>query len=251
MVAIGPGALERMMRTNLEGARNVVGQAVEAGVERVVHVSSVAAVFAPGLTQLTGELPVADGLDDYGASKAAVERYVRGLQDEGAPIDITYPGMVLGPPAGEQVGESTTAITAVLRLRSIPGRRASWTICDVRDLGEVHAALVRKGAPAGRWAAGGVRLEVGDVARTLSSAAGRRIVPVPVPDSLLLLAGRGNDLLRLRTPLTRAAMEYYTRMPPSDNEPVERELGVTFRDPRETLGDTVAGLRAIGRLTGG
>jgi dihydroflavonol-4-reductase len=118
----------------------------------------------------------------------------------------------------------------------------------VRDLGEVHAALVRKGAPPGRWAAGGLRLEVGDVARTLSTAAGQRVVPVPVPDSLLLLAGRGNDLLRLRTPLTRAAMEYYTRMPPSDNGPVQRELGVTFRDPRETLSDTVAGLRAIGRL---
>ena len=115
-------------------------------------------------------------------------------------------------------------------------------------LGRVHAALVRKGAPSGRWAAGGVRLEVRDVAATLASASGRRVVPVPVPDSLLLLGGRANDLLRLRTPLTRAAMEYYTRMPPSDNAPVERELGVAFRDPRETLADTVAGLRAIGRL---
>ena len=74
------------------------------------------------------------------------------------------------------------------------------------------------------------------------------MVRLPVPDSLLLLAGRGHDLLRLRTPVTRAAMEYYTRMPVSDNGPVERELGVTFRDPWETLADTVAGLRALGRL---
>ena len=48
--------------------------------------------------------------------------------------------------------------------------------------------------------------------------------------------------------MTAAAMEYYTRMPESDNEPLERELGVTFRDPYVTLADAVSGLRAVGKL---
>ncbi len=248
LVAIGPGAGEEMARTNLEGARNVLGQGVELGLGAAVHVSSLAAVFRPGLRLLTGDLPVADGLDEYGASKASVERYVRGLQDEGAPLHITYPGMVIGPPAGDQLGEATEGVRAALRLRVIPGREAAWTVCDVRDLAQVHAALLRPGIAPGRWAAGGVRIGVGDIARALSEAGGRRMLTLPVPDSALRGLGRLQDLLGLRTKLTQAAMEYYTRMPESDNGPVERELGVRFRDPYVTLSDAARGLRAAGLL---
>lgn len=248
VVAIGPGAAERMARTNLAGARNVLGQAAELGLDPAVHVSSLAAVFGRGLTRLTGELPVADGLDDYGASKALVEEYVRDLQADGAPIHITYPGMVIGPPAGDQLGEATEGVRAALRLRVIPGRGAAWTVCDVRDLARVHAALLRPGSAPGRWAAGGVRIGVTDIARALTAAGGRRMVRLPVPDPVLRGVGRVQDRLHLRTPMTQAAMEYYTRMPESDNGPLERELGVTFRDPYETLADSVAGLRSAGLL---
>lgn len=248
MVALGRGAAEKMARTNLDGARNVLGQAVELGLGPAVYVSSLAAVFDPGLTLLTGELPVAEGLDEYGASKAVVEEYVRELQDAGAPIHTTYPGMVVGPPAGDQLGEGTEGVRAASRLRVIPGRHAAWTICDVRDLARVHAALLGSATAPRRWAAGGVQIGVRDIARALAEANGHRMFRLPVPDGALRGFGRVQDRLHLGTPLTAAAMEYYTRMPESDNEPLERELGVIFRDPYVTLADTVAGLRAAGRL---
>lgn len=247
VVAIGPGAKERMTETNLAGARNVLGQAVDMGLDPVVYVSSLAAVFDPDLALLTGDLPVADGLDDYGASKAEVERYVRSLQDAGAPVQITYPGMVIGPPAGDQLGEGTEGVLKAVKLRMIPGRRSKWTVCDVRDLGRLHAALLSRGRGPQRWPAGGVQIGMAGLAQTLAEAAGHRVVYVPVPDGWLRGFGRVNDRLRLGTPLTEAAMEYHTRMPPSDNAPVE-SLGVTFRDPRETLRDAVAGLREAGLL---
>ncbi len=248
VVALGPGAAEKMRETNLAGARNVLGQAVELGLGNAVYVSSIAAVFSRDLTLLTADLPVAEGLDDYGVSKARVEEYVRGLQDEGAPIHITYPGAVIGPPAGDQLGEATEGVVAASRLRVIPGREAAWTVCDVRDLGRVHAALLTYEGPPARWAAGGIRLRAADIARGLAEANGRRMIHLPVPDGLLRTFGRVQDRLGLHTPLTEAAMEYYTRMPESDNGPLERELGVTFRDPYVTLSDAVSGLRAAGRL---
>lgn len=248
VVAIGPGAAERMAHTNEGGARAVLGQAAELGLDPIVHVSSIAAVFAPDLELLTADLPVAEGLDDYGRSKAAVERYARGLQEAGAPVQITYPGMVVGPPAGEMTGEAVDGVRAAVRMRTIPGTAAAWTICDVRDLGRVHAALVQPGRPPGRWAAGGIRLTVPQIAQALQAAAGRRVVPLPVPDSAMRLLGRSLDAARIRTRITGPAMEYYTRMPESDNEPLARELGVSFRDPFETLADTVQGLRRLGRL---
>ena len=43
-------------------------------------------------------------------------------------------------------------------------------------------------------------------------------------------------------------MQYYTQMPPSDDSPAERDLGITQRDPADTLAETVDGLRRVGRL---
>jgi len=37
-------------------------------------------------------------------------------------------------------------------------------------------------------------------------------------------------------------------MPPSDDTPSQRDLGVTQRDPAETIADTVDGLRRVGRI---
>jgi nucleoside-diphosphate-sugar epimerase len=248
VVAIGPGAAERMSRTNLEGARNVLGQAVERGLDPIVYVSSLAAVFRPGLQRLTADLPVLGDLDDYGRSKAAVEEYVRGLQAQGAPIATTYPGMVIGPPVGDQVGEGTEGMLKALRLHVIPGVRAAWTVCDVRDLAAIHAALLEPGRGPSRWAAGGVKVRARDIAALLRRATGRRLVHLPVPDAWLRSFGRVNDRLHLPGPMTAAAMEYWTRMPESDNDPVRDELGVEFRDPYVTFSDSVTGLRAAGKL---
>lgn len=42
-------------------------------------------------------------------------------------------------------------------------------------------------------------------------------------------------------------MQYYTQMPRSGS-PAERDLGIKQRDVAETIADTVAGLRDVGRL---
>ena len=48
--------------------------------------------------------------------------------------------------------------------------------------------------------------------------------------------------------INSAAMQYYTQMPPSDDKRSERDLGITHRDPAQTLTETVDGLRRVGRL---
>jgi len=89
-------------------------------------VSSFTGLFHPGLQMLTADLPVVGGTDGYRKSKAQVEIYARGLQDAGAPVNITYPGMVVGPPVGDQFGEAGEGVKAALRLRAIPGHGAAW-----------------------------------------------------------------------------------------------------------------------------
>ncbi len=248
LVATDPRQTAQMIATNMEGARNVLGQAVQLGLDPVVHVSSFTALFHPDLETLTADLPVVGGTDGYGTSKAQVEIYARGLQDAGAPVNITYPGMVLGPPVGDQFGEAGEGVKAALQIHTIPGRNAAWLIIDVRDLAALHAALLEPGRGPRRYMVGGHRVPVGELANMLGEAGKTPMVAVPVPDKVLRVAGTVLDLvgpyLPFDNPFTAAGMQYYTQMPESDDSPSEQELGITYRDPRDTVADTVAAFRS-------
>jgi dihydroflavonol-4-reductase len=252
MVSTDPTRSEEMLRTNLDGARNVLGGAAAAKLDPIVHVSSFSALFRPGLPMLHADLPVVGGSDGYGKSKAIVEAYARGLQDAGAPVNISYPGMVLGPPAGDQFGEAAEGVEAAIKMRGVPGRSAAWIVVDVRDLAALHVALLQPGQGPRRYMAGGRRVAVDRLASLLSTAAGRKLVAFPVPDVGLRALGSLfdviGDYLPFETPINSAAMQYYTQMPPSDDTPAERDLGVTQRDAAQTLADTVDGLRGVGRI---
>jgi len=252
MVSTDPRQADTMLRTNLDGGRNVLGAAAERGLDPIVHVSSFTALFRPGLDVLSADLPVSGGRDGYGRSKAALEAYARGLQDAGAPVAITYPGMVLGPPAGDQFGEAAEGVQAAVQMRGLPGRGGGWLVVDVRDVAALHAALLTPGKGPRRYMAGGRRIGVAELASMIGSAASRSLRVYPVPDGLLRSIGALADAVgRLRpldTPVSATAMQYFTQMPHSDDTPSTTELGISYRDPRETLRDTVSGLQGVGRL---
>jgi nucleoside-diphosphate-sugar epimerase len=251
LVATDPRQTAEMLATNMQGAQNVLGQAVELGLDPIVHVSSFTALFHPKLETLTADLPVVGGGDGYGRSKAQVEIYARGLQDAGAPVNITYPGMVLGPPVGDQYGEAGEGVRAALQMHAIPGRSAAWLIIDVRDLAALHAALLRPGQGPRRYTAGGHRVPAAELANMLSRAADTPMLAIPIPDTALRVAGavldKAGPLLPFDTPFTAAGMQYYTQMPASDDSPSERELCITYRDPQDTVDDTVEALRLADR----
>jgi nucleoside-diphosphate-sugar epimerase len=197
---------------------------------------------------MTADLAVTGGADGYGTSKAQVDIYARGLQDAGAPVNITYPGMVIGPPVGDQFGEAGEGVKAALQMHAIPGRSAAWLIVDVRDLAALHAALLEPGRGPRRYTAGGHRVPASELANILGEVAGTPMVALPIPDTALRVAGavldRAGRFLPFETPFTWAGMQYYTQMPASDDSPSETELGVTYRDPSETMKDTFEALRS-------
>ncbi|WP_374024003.1 NAD-dependent epimerase/dehydratase family protein [Mycobacterium sp. HNNTM2301] len=249
LVATDPRQTAQMLTTNMQGAQNVLGQAVELGLDPIVHVSSFSALFHAGLEELSADLPVVGGADGYGTSKAQVEIYARGLQDAGAPVNITYPGMVIGPPVGDQFGEAGEGVKAALQMHVIPGRSGAWLIVDVRDLAALHAALLQPGRGPRRYMAGGHRVPAAELAKMLGEVSGSAMVSVPIPDTALRVAGavmdRASRFVPFDTPFTWAGMQYYTQMPASDDSPSERELGITYRAPQETLADTFEALRAV------
>ena len=243
------------LRTNTLAAENVLGRAAKLGLDPIVHVSSVTALFRPGLPTLHRDLPVADSDSAYGRSKAAADRYARTLQEAGAPVVITYPGAVLGPPAGTSFGEANDSMAAFLRFGVAPVNEGGLSVIDVRDCAAIHVAACVPGRGPRRYVCGGHLLWIPEFGAVVAELTGNRFVVVPLPGAVLRAAGRLVDaavrFIPIPVGLTHESSIYLTQWVPTDDQPVFDELGVTYRDVKETIADTLLGMVGGGLLPAG
>lgn len=242
-----------VLRANPKGAEIVLGTCVELGMDPVIHVSSISALFRPGVSLIHEDLPPTDWAVGYGRSKALAEEVARRYQAEGAPVVTTYPGTVVGPAAGELLGELADVIALHVRAGVMPLREAAWSVIDVRDLGTIHAALVRPGLGPRRFVAGGNFLTMEGQAQVYRDLTGRRFPILPLPPSALRGVGSAMDLVMrmapIRSLISAEGMAVLTHWAPTDDHRVHEELRIAYRDPRETFGAALRSLRAAGRLS--
>jgi nucleoside-diphosphate-sugar epimerase len=251
VVALDRRRAATVLDANPRGVRTVVEAALEAGADPVVHVSSTSALFRPGLDRLHGDLPPAEVTNAYGRSKAAAETWVRARQAEGAPITVTYPAGVVGPPAGPAFGEWAEGIATHLRLGFSPVRDAAVSVIDVRDLGAVHVAVLEPGRGPRRHLCTGHHLTMSELGGLYRELTGRRFPVVPLPGAALRATGRVVDAAMRVVPIdsvfTAEAMGVLTQwVVPEDST---AELGVRLRPVHETFADAIRALHAAGRLT--
>lgn len=236
---------------NEAGNRNVLGLAVERGLDPIVYVSSVIALFPPRGPAFRVDDPVASLTTAYGRSKAEGERQARALQEQGAPVVIVYPAGVYGP---HDPGPGVATRGLVDRLRwGWPITSGGNACVDVRDLARIFAAALAPGRGPRRYMAGGHFLRWAEEADLCERLTGRRVRRVPAPPALVRVAGHGVDLLRrlvpsFSYPLTHEAAVLLTGFVPCDSAGTLRELGVSFRPTAETLGDAIRWLVAAGHL---
>jgi nucleoside-diphosphate-sugar epimerase len=237
--------------TNERGARNVLGTAAARGLDPIVYVSSISALFHPkGPIILTTESPVAPASSPYAESKAACERYARELQSEGKPVVCIYPGGILGP---DDPGLSEAMRAAVIwRRLTMADLDAGFPLVDVRDVAAVITASLTPQRGPRRYLAGHHYLQWRDLGRIVAEVTGRRVLLPPLPGSLLRLLGRAGDVVArvipFSFPLSHEAMETATRMVPMDDQATIDDLGVVFRPPDVTLRDAYQWLYDSGRI---
>jgi nucleoside-diphosphate-sugar epimerase len=251
VVAVSRRRAVEVLATNASGTRNVVGGAVREGLSRIVHTSSVSALFSAAHGRVTPDTPVADPDSAYGKSKAEAELYVRGLQDEGAPVTILYPGGVLGPHDGN-LGPGTAAIVTNYKSGTPIIKTGGWSIVDVRDLADLYVGLFGPEPPPPRLVLGGRTLSTDALNRALAEVAGRKVRRLPMPAGVLRGVGRLNDVLMRVIPadfaVTGEGMDYLTRWEPCDDTLALEVLGHPLRPTTETLADTARWLCAAGHL---
>lgn len=251
VVAVSRRRAAEVLATNAAGTRHVIGGAVAAGLNRIVHTSSVSALFSARHRRVTPDTPVAAPGSAYGKSKAEAEGYVRGLQDAGAPVTILYPGGVLGP-HDPNLGPGTMAVATNYKSGTPIIKTGGWSIVDVRDLADLYVALFGPQAPPRRLVLGGRTLTTPVLNETLTEVAGKPVRRLPMPAGMLRGLGRLNDVLMRVIPadfaLTGEGMDYLTRWEPCDDTVALDVLGHPLRPTAETLADTARWLCAEGHL---
>lgn len=250
LVDLRRAAARRVEEVSARGVELVIGGATQRGVASIVHVSSLGVFFVPDGPPLAPELPIAHGTTAYARSKAQAEVYVRRLQENGAPIRISYPAGIFGPDdPGLSAGLAGfgTWTTAVLVTSS------GLSVVDVRDLAALHLRLLELPSGAQRYAAAAPMLSWAEVHALVERLTGNRIRRLRAPGWLMRGVGSVGDVLKrlhdFDYPLTRDTMEFTTRWPGADATRTTEELGIEFRDPADTFRDTLMWMYRTGKLT--
>ena len=252
IVALDRRRDEEIASTNVLAAELVLQTARKLELDPIVHVSSVSALLPASGPMLGPDDEVGRAVGSYARSKVDAERVARTMQDEGAPVVITYPGGVWGP-HDPTLGEQVKTVVNFLKAGIIPATTGGMPIVDARDLGAVHAACIERGRGARRYMAGGELLSTPRLIDILRAITGRRLVRVPLPASVMLAIGTMSDIVQrvspLTLPLTHEAMVTLTSGVPCDNARTTEELGVEFRPAAVTVADTIRWLHETGGLT--
>ena len=154
---------ERMYKTNVDGSRDLLRAAADAGVNRMVYTSSVATL---GINRdrspadETTPVSLADMVGHYKRSKFLAEQAVRELvQEQGLPAVIVNPSTPIGP---RDVKPTPTGRIIVDALRGkIPAYvDTGLNIAHVDDVAAGHLLALERGEPGRRYILGGENLSL-------------------------------------------------------------------------------------------
>jgi dihydroflavonol-4-reductase len=238
--------------TNVVGAEVVIGTANRLGLDPIVQVSSIAALFPPGGRVLTTHSPANEPRGAYFGSKADSDRVARRYQEAGAPVVITYPSVVLGA-HDPHLGEVASSLVNILKGRVPAVPTGGFPIVDVATVAKVHAAVMSPGKGPRRYIVSGTYFPVAEMIGLIGEVTGRRLRVATVPGWTLVpvawLADAVQRVLPFRIPIDIQSFYLTVWDPHCDDSETTGELGITYPNVRDALVETIEWLARTGRLS--
>ena len=242
---------QEIVRNNLEGARVVMTGALAAGVERIVHTSSVATLsLARTPADETAPLDQADAIGAYKQSKVAAERLVeRMIAEHGLPAVIVNPSTPIG---ARDVRPTPTGRVIV---EAASGRMPAFVdtglnLVHVDDVAEGHCLALERGRIGERYILGGQDVSLRDMLGAIARLSGRRPPTVNLPRAPLFplaVAAEAVAQITGKEPfLTVDALKMAGHHMFFSSAKAERELGYRARPYQEALADALAWFRREG-----
>ena len=245
--------VELTYRVNVDGTRNVVDAALAAGVPRLVHTSSQAALgFGEGDTPIdeSHQFNIPPQTYPYGHSKHLAEQVVQGAVRQGLHAVIVNPSVVIGP-------RDVTLANSQLILEVHRGRvplvpPGGINVVDSVDLAHGHLLALDKGRPGERYLLAGHNIPNIELTTLIGAVLGvrppRGALPRRLIGPLAVALDGANRLSPRPLPLSGDILRMGSRQIYADNSKAVRELGFTVTPLRETIERAVQWLRAEHRL---
>jgi dihydroflavonol-4-reductase len=191
---------ELCRRVNLEGTRNLITACRQAGVRRLIHVSSIVAVGATqDRTVLDEEAPWNLGRlrVPYITTKRDAEQLALTANCQDLEVVVVNPGCVIGPE------DFTQSEFGVLCHRFWKGRLRVWfagggNYVDVRDVADGIAAACRRGHAGRRYLLTHENLSHGEFFAALAKSARQSYPRLQMPVTLAQMAANVANLLPRR-----------------------------------------------------
>jgi dihydroflavonol-4-reductase len=228
-----------LRRVNVEGTRNVLEAARRAGVRRVVHVSSVAAVGYGPLNAPATEASRYnfEGHHPYHESKRDGEAVA--LAAEGLEVVVVNPTFIVG--AYDTRPSSGELLLAVARglVQLYPSGGNNFV--NAQDVAKGMVLAMRHGRPRERYILGGENLTYREFLTQCAQEAGARPPMLPAPELLLRGAGKLGDRLGKLSPafrnLTSSAIASMFTAAYVVSDKAIRELGYRPQPVRQGIRD--------------
>ncbi|HWX48541.1 MAG TPA: hopanoid-associated sugar epimerase [Roseomonas sp.] len=247
-----------LMRVNVEGTRALMRAALEAGVERIVHTSSVATLKVAGATAPVDETAAQapeEAIGAYKRSKTLAERVVEEMvAQEGLPAVIVNPSTPIGP------RDIRPTPTGRMILDAARGRIPAFVdtglnFAHVDDIAAGHLLALERGRIGERYILGGQNLLLRELLAEIARRTGRPAPRFELPRAPLFPIALGAEAVaRLtgREPLlTRDGLRMSRYRMFFTSAKAERELGYRARPYEEGVADALAWFRQAGHLSAG
>jgi dihydroflavonol-4-reductase len=240
-----------MRRVNVDGAAVAVRAAARAGVPRLVHTSSAATIGEPPGTVGREDTPHRGWyLSTYERTKTEGERAVLAAAEEaGQDVVLVNPSSVQGPGRAGGTGRFLLAFLDGRLKVFVP---TNVSLVDIADCIEGHLLAAERGASGERYLLNGMALPITDALELASDVVGvertARLLPRPVASVAATVAERGFKLAGRHPPVCREMVRTLLHGHRYDGSRAERELGLRYTDPRETVRRTVEWARGAGLL---
>ncbi len=254
VVSYWPRQREQMFKVNVGGTRNIVQACLNAGIERLVHTSSVAAVGFPEQGMWADETNVFNWGPynvGYRISKHEAEQEIlRGVAG-GLPAVIVNPSIVVGPRDIHFNGGQI--IRDIRKKRLFFYIDGGMNIVYVGDVVKGHIAAARQGRIGERYILCGDNMPIRDVFRITAEVVNGVIPKIRFPKALLHttagffeMIGNATDKKPwlTRELVARAGITYFFSC-----EKAKRELGYSVTPFRTAVEQTYAWYRDNGFLT--
>jgi dihydroflavonol-4-reductase len=240
-----------MERMNVDGAAAAVRAAARAGVRRIVHTSSAATIGEPPGTIGTESTPHRGWyLSTYERTKTEGERAaLAAAREVGQDLVLVNPSSVQGPGRASGTGRFFLAFLDGRLKVFVP---TVVSLVDIDDCVAGHLLACDRGVAGERYLLNGMTLPIDRALALAADVAGVQRRPRMLPRGVATVAAavveRGFRLAGRRPPVCREMVRTLLHGHSYDGSRAERELGLRYTDPRETIRKTVEWARAEGLI---